>query len=91
MPWRVTDPSRLGRIRVADCAESSARIEEDECSTCQGLPQVGRPVCHLERGVIAGALQAQLGRGVRTRETQCWGLGDCGCTFEIAADLDVHA
>jgi len=71
MPWRVTDPSRLGRIRVADCAESSARIEEDECSTCQGLPQVGR--------------------GVRTRETQCWGLGDCGCTFEIAADLDVHA
>jgi predicted hydrocarbon binding protein len=81
----------LGTIRVADCAESGARIEEDECSTCQGLPQVGRPVCHLERGVIAGALEAKLGRAVRTRETKCWGLGDRVCTFEITADLDVHA
>lgn len=80
----------LGRIRVTDCAESGAHIEEDECSTCQGLPQVGRPVCHLERGVITGALEAKLGRTVRTRETKCWGLGDTACQFEITADLDVH-
>lgn len=80
----------LGRIRVADCSQSRAEIEEDECSTCQGLPQVGRPVCHLERGVITGALEAKLGRAVRTRETKCWGLGDRVCAFEITVDLDVH-
>jgi predicted hydrocarbon binding protein/voltage-gated potassium channel Kch len=81
----------LGRIRVADCSESGAHVEEDECATCQGLPQVGRPVCHLERGVITGALEAKLGRTVRTRETKCWGLGNNACEFEITVDLDVHA
>jgi len=54
------------------------------------MPQVGRPVCHLERGVIAGALEAKLGRSVRTEETKCWGLGDGVCEFEVTADVDVH-
>ncbi|MFB3881456.1 MAG: NAD-binding protein [Armatimonadota bacterium] len=80
----------LGRIRLTDCNPSAAHIEEGECATCQGLPEVGRPVCHLERGVIAGALEARLGRTVRTRETKCWGLGDATCEFEITVDLDVH-
>ncbi len=80
----------LGRIRVSECAESEARIEEEECSTCQGLPEVGRAVCHLERGVITGALEAKLGRTVRTREVKCWGLGDRTCRFEITVDTDTH-
>jgi len=80
----------LGEIRVVECSEDSARIEESECATCQGMPQVGRSVCHLERGVIAGALEAKLGRSVRTEETKCWGLGNGVCEFEVTADVDVH-
>jgi predicted hydrocarbon binding protein len=80
----------LGSVRVVECTESAARLEELRCATCQGMPNVGRPVCHLERGVLNGALEAALGRTVRTRETKCWGLGDQVCEFEIAADLHRH-
>ena len=80
----------LGSIRIARCHDTGAVIEEDECSICQGMPKVGRPVCHLERGVISGALEAKLGRAVSAKETKCWGLGDGVCQFEIIADVDIH-
>lgn len=80
----------LGSVRVIACSESAARLEETRCSTCQGMPNVGKPVCHLERGVLNGALEAALERTVRTRETKCWGLGDHVCEFEITADLHRH-
>ncbi len=81
----------LGSIQIAQCHETGAVIREEECSICQGMPKVGRPVCHLERGVISGALEAKLGRAVSAKETKCWGLGDGVCQFEITADVDVHA
>ena len=80
----------LGTIRVAQCRDDAATIEETMCATCQGMPKVGRSVCNLERGVITGALEARLGRTVRTQETKCWGLGDSVCEFQITADPDTH-
>jgi len=80
----------LGYLQVAACTDTSARLAENECATCEGLPAVGRPVCHLERGVLAGALEARLGRSVRARETKCWGLGDRVCEFEVTVDVDIH-
>jgi voltage-gated potassium channel Kch len=80
----------LGQMRVAKCEDTTATLEEGECAACQGMPRVGRPVCNLERGVIAGALEAKLGRSVRTRETKCWGLGDSMCEFEVTADVESH-
>jgi predicted hydrocarbon binding protein len=86
--WRLAG---LGKINITDCREDLAHIEEDECATCGTMLQVGRPVCHLERGVIAGALEARLGRTVSTRETKCWGTGAGACEFEVTVDLDVHS
>jgi predicted hydrocarbon binding protein/voltage-gated potassium channel Kch len=78
----------LGTVRVAQCRDEAATIEETVCATCQGMPKVGRSVCNLERGVITGALEARLGRTVRTKETKCWGLGDSVCEFQITAVPD---
>jgi predicted hydrocarbon binding protein len=80
----------LGSIQVVSCGEQAAQLAESECATCQGLPAVGKPICHLERGVITGALEGRLGRTVRTRETKCWGMGDRVCEFAITVDPDVH-
>ncbi|MCJ7822658.1 MAG: NAD-binding protein [Armatimonadetes bacterium] len=80
----------LGTVRVAQCNDEAATIEETVCATCQGMPKVGRTVCNLERGVITGALEARLGRTVHTKETKCWGLGDSICEFQITADPDTH-
>jgi len=81
----------LGDITVKNCTEESAVIEEQHCATCEGLPNVGKPVCHLERGVLNGALEVVLNRTVRTKETKCWGLGDHICEFEIMSDLHNHS
>jgi voltage-gated potassium channel len=80
----------LGYFQVVSCADHSARITETECATCEGMPSVGKPVCHLERGVLAGALEARLGRTVHARETKCWGMGDRICEFEVTVDADTH-
>ncbi len=80
----------LGTIEVVSCSEDGARVAETHCATCQGMPNVGRPVCHLERGVLTGALQAALGRTVNTRETKCWGMGNRACEFEITSDVHEH-
>jgi hypothetical protein len=86
----VWSAAGLGYLQVAACTDTSARLAENECATCEGLPAVGRPVCHLERGVLAGALEARLGRSVHAREVKCWGLGDRVCEFEVTVDVDVH-
>ena len=86
----VWSAAGLGTIEVVACAEDGARMAETHCATCEGLPNVGRPVCHLERGVLTGALQAALGRAVNTRETKCWGMGDGSCEFEITTDVHAH-
>lgn len=80
----------LGSLRVMQCAKDSAVVEEGQCSTCENLPNVGRTVCHLERGVLAGALEIALGRTARVRETKCLGLGDQFCQFEISSDPHPH-
>jgi len=86
----VWSAAGLGTIEVVACAEDGATVAETHCATCQGMPNVGRPVCHLERGVLNGALQAALGRTVNTRETKCWGMGDRSCEFEITTDVHRH-
>jgi predicted hydrocarbon binding protein/voltage-gated potassium channel Kch len=80
----------LGQLRVVQCAKDAAVVEEGQCSTCENLPNVGRTVCHLERGVLAGALEIALGRTARVQETKCLGLGDQFCQFEISSDIHPH-
>jgi len=86
----VWSAAGLGSIEVVACTEDGARLAETHCATCEGMPNVGKPVCHLERGVLNGALEAALGRSVNTRETKCWGMGDRSCEFNITSDVHVH-
>ena len=54
-----------------------------ECVTCSGIPNIGRPVCHFEGGLIAGFLEKMWNKKVLAREVKCWGLGYEVCEFEI--------
>jgi predicted hydrocarbon binding protein len=81
----------LGELKIVAVQEDTARIVEESCAMSEGLPSVERPICHLERGVLAGALQAKLERTVSVHETKCWGLGDRVCEFEITVDPHAHS
>ena len=54
-----------------------------ECVTCSGLPNIGRPVCHFEGGLIAGFLERLFNKRFIAKEVKCWCLGYEVCEFEI--------
>ncbi|MGZ8188617.1 MAG: V4R domain-containing protein [Methylosarcina sp.] len=74
----------IGIIEVPLVTEDKIHVDVYECVTCSGLETVGRPICHFEGGLIAGAVQAIMGRSVRAREITCiGGLGDETCGFDL--------
>ncbi len=65
----------------ADLIQISIR----ECLTCAGItPPLGKPICHLEAGLVAGALEnIYAGKKISSNETKCiGGLGDEFCLIE---------
>lgn len=75
------DREKIADIEVVSADDSTIRIRSNESMTSAGIPPVARPVCHLERGFIAGAVAGYLGKNVSSQETRCWGLGDTFCEF----------
>jgi predicted hydrocarbon binding protein len=75
---------KVGIIKVPIVTPSKVRVEVFECVTCSGLTPVGRPLCHFEGGLVAGALQTIFKQKVRAIETTCiGGLGDECCGFDL--------
>ncbi|MEC4747318.1 DUF2507 domain-containing protein [Methylomicrobium sp. Wu6] len=74
----------IGIIEVPLATENKIHVDVYECVTCSGLETVGRPICHFEGGLIAGAVQTITGRNVRAHEVTCiGGLGDETCGFDL--------
>ena len=75
---------KIGVIEVPVVTEARIHVDVYECITCSGLETVGRPICHFEGGLIAGAVESITGSRVRAREITCiGGLGDEACGFEL--------
>jgi len=55
----------------------------DECITCAGMPSIGRKICHFEVGLVAGAVEAFLGKSVVAHETKCNANGDDCCEVTV--------
>ena len=75
---------KIGIIKVPVMTESRIHVDVYECVTCSGLSTVGRPLCHFEGGLVAGAVEGILKRRTRAIETTCiGGLGDETCGFDL--------
>jgi predicted hydrocarbon binding protein len=75
---------KVGVIKLPVVTPNRVRVEVFECVTCSGLTPVGRPLCHFEGGLIAGALQTIFAQKVRAIETTCiGGFGDEACGFDL--------
>lgn len=73
---------RIGLVEVYKESSNKARIHVYECISCAGIPNIGRPVCHFEGGLIAGVLTKLVGR-CKAVETHCWGTGYSFCGFDV--------
>jgi uncharacterized protein len=80
----ICDQLSIGKIEVSQQDDDHLHIDVRECVTCSGMSAVGRPLCHFEGGLVAGALKGILGREARAREVTCiGGLGDQACGFDV--------
>lgn len=72
----------VGNLKVQNIKGDKITVKWYECLTCSHLPPLGQPLCYLEAGLLAGALNKLLGKRVGVEETKCWGTGENYCQME---------
>ena len=76
---------KIGIIKVPKLTSSEIHIDVYECVTCSGMSRVGRTLCHLEGGMIAGVVESVTKKKARALEVTCiGGLGHDACGFDVA-------
>lgn len=69
----------LGTVELAD----ASKIRVKDCYQCGHMPDVGKPLCPSDAGIIAGVLDKTIGKKHSVKEIKCWGTGYDFCEFEI--------
>ncbi len=77
------EEQKLGRIEIVDISDKSATIRVEECYQCMEMPEVGKPLCSSDEGVLQGILEAKLQKRYNVQEVKCWGTGYTFCEFKI--------
>jgi uncharacterized protein len=57
-----------------------------ECIECACLPNLGKPTCIFEAGMITGILTEMTKKDVNTKEIRCWTNGYSFCQFEVTLE-----
>ena len=71
----------FGKIEVVEASDKHIVIRAYETPTTDIIKHADKPVCHIERGILAGVLSVILGKHVRTKETSCRATGSKYCEF----------
>lgn len=71
----------LGRLEVA--STDPLEIVVYDCFECADLPQLGRPACAFDRGLLGAIFEAHYEGPVLVDETACYAMGSGHCRFVI--------
>ena len=81
------DEYKLGIVDVFDEQTKNGKKILDlrvyECIECAELPNIGKPVCFFEAGVITGVLSELTKKEVIAEEIRCWTSGYSFCQFDV--------
>lgn len=80
--WRVD----LARVR-----QGYIMVDLYESAVAKSLEQVGKPVCHLYAGMLAGAMSGLVRNELSCIEIQCYAMGEDNCRFLIGNEARVDA
>jgi len=64
-------------------SEDPLKIRIYDCAFCSGLPNVGKSICHFERGIIRGCLENILNKKIKVVESKCCADGHDYCEFIV--------
>jgi uncharacterized protein len=59
-------------------------LKNYDCFECGDLPQLGRPACAFDAGILRAVFSRVFGAGQVVTETACYAMGDDHCRFIIA-------
>lgn len=79
---RLWEDLNLGRLEVEEVGETTSVVISD-CYQCTEMPNLGKPLCASDEGIITGVLEKKLHSRFKVKEIECWGTGKEHCRFEI--------
>ena len=75
------ETNKLGNIQIKSM--NPIIIQAYDCFECEDLPQLGRPACAFDSGLLEGVFSNYYGQEVEAEETKCYAQGDDFCQFII--------
>lgn len=72
---------QLGRMVIA--SREPLTIYTYDCFECSDLPQLGRPACAFDIGMLRAIFIAHFGTDPGVKETECYAMGNDRCSFVI--------
>ncbi|EKF86868.1 V4R domain-containing protein [Methanobacterium formicicum] len=75
------EANKLGNIQIKSM--NPIIIQAYDCFECEDLPQLGRPACAFDSGLLEGVFSNYYGQEVEAEETKCYAQGDDFCQFVI--------
>jgi predicted hydrocarbon binding protein len=81
---------KFGILDIMDEKEINGKTVLDlrvyECIECACLPNLGKPTCIFEAGMITGILTEMTKKDVSAKEVRCWTNGYSFCQFEVTLE-----
>jgi hypothetical protein len=71
--------NNMGIIEIEKIRPLTLRIESNY--DCTGVPDVGRPLCALDEGIMESVFNERTNKNWKVREFVCHGTGDDHCLF----------
>ncbi len=56
-------------------------FQVEECFSCYGITNIGKPICYYTGGALAGFIESLLRKNVAFVESKCYAKGDSCCEF----------
>jgi uncharacterized protein len=73
--------NKLGRFEVKSI--NPLIIQAYDCFECEDLPQIGRPACAFDSGILEAVFSSYFQEPVKVEETKCYAQGDQFCRFLV--------
>lgn len=79
------ETNQLGRIKVQ--STDPIIIKAYDCFECEDLPQLGRPACAFDSGLLEALFSRYFQEHVAVEEVKCYAQGDDFCQFMVKTQL----
>jgi predicted hydrocarbon binding protein len=79
---RFWEKHRLGRVEVISLDPITLYVYD--CFECGDLPNIGRPACAFDAGLLSAVFSDYYHRTITAQETACYAMGDDHCCFVVA-------